>query len=78
MKAANSRLSSQQQQEEINADEAELGEVVPVTSWLWKALENKSCSVQKGSWQGRVQEQNANRLPGARWGLGLAWMQRVV
>lgn len=21
--------------------------------WLWKALENKSCSVKKGSWQGR-------------------------
>lgn len=32
VKAANTRLGSQQQQEEIKADEAELGEVVPVTS----------------------------------------------
>lgn len=32
VKAADTRLSSQQQQEEIKADETELREVVPVTS----------------------------------------------
>lgn len=32
VKAANTRLGSQQQQEELKADEAELGEAVPVTS----------------------------------------------
>lgn len=41
MKAANTRLSSQQQQEEIKADEAELGEVVPASSMAVEGFEKQ-------------------------------------